>query len=197
MSEEQGSNAMWTVQPVTAERWTDLEKLFSPRGACAGCWCMYWRLPRHEYEALRGEGTHLAMRGIVESGQIPGLLAYAGEEPIGWCAIAPRECYPVLGRSRILKPVDDQAVWAGVCCFVTRRWRRQGVTVHLLRAAVEFAHQRGARIVEGYPVEPQRIATDDAVYTGLASTFRKAGFVEVARRSDTRPIMRFLISDQS
>jgi GNAT superfamily N-acetyltransferase len=152
---------------------------------------MYWRLPRHEYESIRGEGARLALKKLVESGAAPGILAYADGAPIGWCALAPREAYPVLERSRILKRVDSQPVWSIVCFFVARRWRRKGLTVRLLQAAVEFARERGATIIEGYPVEPKEQWPDAFVYTGLASAFRKAGFVQVARRSETRPIMRW------
>jgi GNAT superfamily N-acetyltransferase len=100
-------------------------------------------------------------------------------------------------RSRILKRVDDQSVWAVVCFFVSRPFRRKGVTTALLQAAVAYAKQQGATIVEGYPVEPKAARMADAfVYTGLASAFLKAGFVEVLRRSETRPIMRYTIDAQ-
>jgi GNAT superfamily N-acetyltransferase len=182
--------------PVTAERWHDLETLFGERGACGGCWCMWWRLKRSEFERQKGRANREALRAIVASGEIPGILAYAGGEPIGWCAVAPRETYPTLERSRNLKRVDDQPVWSVVCFFVARPFRRKGVTVGLLQAAVEYAAQNGAKIVEGYPAEPKKDTPDVFVYTGLASAFRKAGFVEVLRRSETRPIMRYFIEDE-
>lgn len=191
MSEGNQVESSFEFHPLVVERWPDLEKLFGPRGACGGCWCMYWRLPRREYEAIRGEGARVALKGLVDSGAAPGILAYADGEPIGWCALAPREAYPVLERSRILKRVDNQPVWSIVCFFVARRWRRKGLTVRLLQAALEFARERGAMIIEGYPVEPKEQRPDAFVYTGLASAFRKAGFVQVARRSETRPIMRW------
>lgn len=179
------------VHPLTAERWKDLERLFGPRGACGGCWCMWWRLKRSEFEKQKGAGNKRALRKIVASGQVPGLLAYVDREPIGWCSVAPRESFPVLERSRVLKRVDDRAVWSIVCLFVAREFRGSGVSVVLLRAAVHYANKQDAKIVEGYPVEPKRGRMPDAfAYTGLASAFRKAGFVEVLRRSETRPIMR-------
>jgi GNAT superfamily N-acetyltransferase len=98
--------------------------------------------------------------------------------------------------------VDDQPVWSVVCFFTARRFRRQGLTVQLLRAAVEYAARHGARIVEGYPVEPKPKGGAEKpsvpapfAYTGLASAFRQAGFVEVLRRSETRPIMRYSIQE--
>jgi GNAT superfamily N-acetyltransferase len=155
---------------------------------------MYWRLKRAEFDQKRGQGTKRALKKIVNAGQAPGILAYAEGEPIGWCSVAPREAFPVLDRSRILKPVDDQPVWSVVCFFVARPFRRKGVTVKLLTAAVGFAQQHGAKIVEGYPVEPKKDAIADiSAYTGLESAFRQAGFVEVLRRSETRPIMRYVI----
>lgn len=183
--------------PLTPERWADLEALFGPRGACGDCWCMWWRLTRAEFEKQKGQGNKEAMKGIVDSGEVPGLLAYANGQPIGWCAVAPREKFPALERSRVLKRVDDKPVWSVVCFFVAKSYRHQGVSAQLLRAAVEYARDNGATIVEGYPVEPKAASMPDAfAYTGLASTFRKVGFVEVLRRSETRPIMRYYIAGQ-
>jgi GNAT superfamily N-acetyltransferase len=182
------------IHPVTPERWTDLERLFGPRGACAGCWCMWWRVQAADWSRQRGAGNRAALRSLVESKAVPGLLAYVDGKPAGWVSVGPREAFPRLERSRILKRVDDQPVWSVVCFFVAKSWRQQGVTEHLLGAAVAYAREHGATIVEGYPVEP-RSAERPAVYafTGLASAFRKAGFTEVARRSETRPIMRYTI----
>jgi len=194
MSSTSVSLSKLEFHPVTPDRWQDLEKLFGERGACGGCWCMYWRLKRAEFDQKRGQGAKRALKKIVNAGQAPGILAYAEGEPIGWCSVAPREDFPVLDRSRILKPVDEQPVWSVVCFFVARPFRRKGVTVKLLTAAVEYARQHGAKIVEGYPVEPKKDAIADiSAYTGLASAFRQAGFVETLRRSETRPIMRYVI----
>ncbi len=181
-------------RPVTPERWPDLEALFGPRGACAGCWCMWWRLPRSLFEKQKGEGNRQALKNIVESGEIPGMLAYMDGQPAAWCALGPREYYPALERSRILKRLDAEPVWCVNCFFVARPFRRQGVTVQLLQAAVAYAQAHGARIIEGYPVEPKQGNMPAAfAYTGTASAFRQAGFVEVLRRSATRPIMRYFV----
>lgn len=183
-----------TFHPLTLARWADLERLFGERGACGGCWCMWWRLKRSEFEKQKGAGNKRAMQAIVQKGDVPGIIAYAGKQPIGWCAVAPREDYDTLERSRILKPVDDQPVWSVVCFFVEKAHRSTGVSVELLRAAVAHAERHGARIVEGYPVEPKQDRMPDAfAWFGLASAFERAGFEEVARRSPTRPIMRFHI----
>jgi len=176
--------------PLTPDRWPDLEALFGERGACGGCWCMYWRLTRSDYNQNKGEQNKQAFKAIVEAEETPGILAYASGEPVGWCAVAPRETLPGLARSRILKPVDDRRVWSVSCFFVARGHRRQGLTARLLKAAIDFVRARGGRVVEGYPVEPRKDQPDVFVYTGLASAFSKTGFKEVARRSEARPIMR-------
>jgi GNAT superfamily N-acetyltransferase len=180
--------------PVTPDRWRDLEKLFGEHGACGGCWCMWWRLKRSEFDQKKGAGTKRALKQLIAQGQAPGLLAYADGEPMGWCSVAPRKDFSALERSRILRRVDDEPVWSVVCFFVARPFRRKGVTNKLLTAAIEYAREHGARIIEGYPVEPKAGNVPDAfVFTGLASAFREAGFVEVTRRSETRPIMRYVI----
>ncbi|HJX02513.1 MAG TPA: GNAT family N-acetyltransferase [Candidatus Bathyarchaeia archaeon] len=176
--------------PLTRERWPDLEILFGKRGACGGCWCMYWRLKRSQFLAQKGEGNRNALKEIVDSNQIPGLLAYSGKEPVGWCSVAPREAFQTLERSRILKRVDDEPVWSVVCFFVAKSFRGKGVTVVLLKAVLDYVRDKGGKVVEGYPNELGTKLPDAFVYTGLASAFRKAGFTEVARRSKSRPIMR-------
>ena len=183
------------IHPLTAKRWPDLETLFGKNGACAGCWCMWWRLQRAEWIRQKGAGNRGALKKIVERKETPGLLAYAGRRPIGWCALASREVYPRLDRSRILKRVDDQPVWSVVCFFVAREFRRRGVTVRLLEAAVDHARKHGAKIIEGYPVETKQAGMPDVfAYTGLVPAFRKAGFIEVERRSKSRPIMRRVLT---
>jgi GNAT superfamily N-acetyltransferase len=181
------------IQPLTPNRWGDLELLFGERGACGGCWCMYWRLTRAQYNLDKGEKNKRAMKAIVESGETPGILAYEKGEPVAWCSVAPRSSFSVLDRSRILKPVDDRPVWSVACLFVDKKHRRQGLSVKLLKAAIDFVGKRGGRIIEGYPVEPKKDQPDAFVWTGLASAFIKAGFKEVERRSESRPIMRYEI----
>ena len=176
--------------PLTPDRLPDLEDLFGPRGACAGCWCMFWKQTRPEYERGKGAANRAAMRRQVEAGVVPGILAYDAQGPVGWCAVEPRSAYSRLARSRTLAPVDDAPAWSVPCFFVARRARGTGLTAALLAAAARHARRAGGTILEGYPVEPRGESADAWLYTGVASTFRRAGFEEVARRSATRPVMR-------
>ena len=175
---------------LTPARWNDFEALFGERGACGGCWCMWWHRTRAEFKAHKGEGNCRAMAARVRGGDEPGVLAYEGRTPVGWCTVAPREGIPVIARSRTLRRVEGEGVWSVTCFFVHRAHRGAGVSVALLRAAVEHARKRGARVVEGYPVEPRGKVPPPFAWTGLHATFERAGFREVLRRSPARPTMR-------
>jgi GNAT superfamily N-acetyltransferase len=180
--------------PLTPDRWRDLEKLFGERGACGGCWCMAWRLTRSDWEAGKGEPNRRAFRRLVKKGPPPGIIAYSEGEPIGWCAVAPRREYIVLERSRVLRPLDDAPVWSVSCLFVLRPFRRRGVSVELLRGAIAFVRKQGGRIIEGYPVVPKKGSMPDTfAWTGLLSAFLAAGFEEMPRWSESRPIVRYTI----
>lgn len=181
----------YEIHPVTPNRWADLVELFGPTGQQGGCWCMYPRQTTREFDACRGDANKAALRRLVEDGPPPGLLAYRDAVPVGWVALGPRENYGRIQRSRVTKAVDDVPVWAVTCFVIHRRHRRQGVATALLAAAVEYAAEHGAVAIEGYPVEPRRDDMPDIyAWMGLAGTFTKAGFTEIARRSERRPLMR-------
>ncbi len=181
----------FACRELTIERWPDLEMLFGVRGACGGCWCMWWRLSHSQWTANKGDRNKSAFKRVVKAGPPPGLIGYAEGQPVAWIALGPREDYPRFERSRVLKALDDQRVWSITCFFVLKSHRRRGYSVRMLKEAVDFARSCGARIVEGYPIDPRQKESPDAfVWTGLSSTFVRAGFTEVARRSPTRPIMR-------
>jgi GNAT superfamily N-acetyltransferase len=182
------------ICPVTSDRWDDFEKLFGPRGACAGCWCMFWKLPRKEFEAGQGEANRLAQKTIITSGRTPGLIAYVDGVPAGWIAVEPRAAYGGLARSRVLASLDEMPVWSVTCFFVDKKHRHQGLTVALLKAAVEYVKSKGGKVVEGYPIETkEEKAPPVFIYTGVVSAFLQAGFKEAGRRSEKRPIMRTVI----
>lgn len=191
--------SQFEYHPLTKARWNDFEELFGSRGACGGCWCMSWRLPRQQFNAQKGEGNRAAMKTLVESGVIPGLLGYLDGRPVGWCSLAPREQFPALARSRVLQPVDEQPCWSVSCLFVLRAYRNRGVATLLLGAAVDYVKAKGVRFLEGYPVEPWIDKPIPAAFawTGVPKVFAANGFAEVARRSPTRPIMRFDFSDRA
>jgi len=180
-----------SIKPIKRNLWTDLEELFGLNGACGGCWCMHWKLRGKAFDEAKGSAARQIHKSIVDAGTVTGLLAYANGEVIGWVAVEPRTDYEKLAHSRVLKPVDEQPVWSVSCFYIKKEYRRQGVTVSLLNAAVEHVRQQGGKIVEGYPVDAQKDMPAPFVFTGMASAFQKAGFKEVARNSPTRPIFRF------
>jgi GNAT superfamily N-acetyltransferase len=152
---------------------------------------MWWRKPRADFERGKGENNREEFRTLVAAGPPPGILAYRGAEPVGWCAVAPRRDYVRLERSRVLRPLDAEPVWSVTCFFVARPYRRQGLTVELLKAAMGYVRERGGKVVEGYPLAPRGPAAPAAfVCTGLLSAFLKAGFHEMPRWSEARPIVR-------
>jgi len=182
----------FSFKPLTLETWKAFEKLFGPRGACGGCWCMTWRLNKQDYDKGKGEGNKRSIRKLVEKNEFIGVIAFSGAEPAGWCAIAPREKYIRLEKSRALKPVDDQPVWSVSCFFILKPYRRKGLSVKLLKATLKFAKEQGATLIEAYPVESKDGNMPDVfAWTGFVSTFTKEGFKEVKRHTPARPILRY------
>jgi GNAT superfamily N-acetyltransferase len=186
------------VYPATTERWPDLAALFATAADPASCWCMYWRYSMTEYHAMPNAERRRRLKERVDTGRVPGLLAYLDGQVVGWCSLSPRDDFQRLQRSPTLKPVDSALVWSIVCFFVLRQFRRRGVATALLRAAVEFAHQHGAEAVEGYPLVPtQSRLPAAAAFPGTVALFERAGFQEVARRSPARAIMRYRLRPNS
>ncbi|RMD63390.1 MAG: GNAT family N-acetyltransferase [Alphaproteobacteria bacterium] len=178
------------VAPLTPARWADLEALFGPGGACGGCWCMWWRRTRREFEAAKGDGNRRAFKAVVRAGPPPGLIAYRGGAPAGWCQVTPREVLPGLDRSPLLRRVDDVPVWAISCFFVKADHRGYGLTGALIAAAKAFARDNGAKVLEAYPWDARVRKSPSTIFTGWAATFARHGFRVVARRVSRRPIMR-------
>jgi GNAT superfamily N-acetyltransferase len=176
--------------PATADRWKDMEELFGSRGACGGCWCMAWRKKKKDFDAGKGDVNRRALKKLTASKVAPGVLLYSGDEVVGWCSIAPRQGFVRLEGSRVWAPVDDKPVWSVSCFFVKKGFRNQGLSVELLNGAIAFAKKHGAKIIEGYPNDLSGKLPDAFVWTGLISSYKRAGFKEVARRSDAKPIVR-------
>lgn len=178
-------------RPLGPGTWGDLERLFGPRGACAGCWCTFFRFRKAEWTAGQGEGNRRRQRAYVDAGHVPGLIAYDGAEPVGWVAVEPREAYPVVLASRTTRPGpgrDAAGTWAITCFWVARAARGRGLMRALVDAAVAHARRGGAKVVEAYPVDYAAPVGASFLYHGVASVFAAAGFEEVARPSRTRPI---------
>ena len=131
--------------PLTIDRWNDFEILFGNKGAYGGCWCMWWKTTRSEFEKQKGEGNRKAMKKIVKSGERPGIIAYENEKPIGWRSIAPREKFHSLNRSPVLKKIDDTHVWSIVCFFVAKDYQNKGMTLILINAAIDYVRQNDGK----------------------------------------------------
>jgi GNAT superfamily N-acetyltransferase len=180
--------------PLDIGHWEDFVQLMGERGGCGGCWCMSWRVMPKIFSAQKGEGNKKAMHKLVKAGEPIGIIGYYKGEPIGWCAVAPREKYPRLENSKVLAPIDDMPVWSVTCFFIEKGFRRKGLSSEFLKGAVSYAKKMKAKIVEGYPSVPYDKNMPAAfAWTGIPSAFKKAGFVEAARRSKSRPIMRYYI----
>ncbi|MDP3580843.1 MAG: GNAT family N-acetyltransferase [Ignavibacteria bacterium] len=181
-------------KPLTIKNWNDFETLFGERGACGGCWCMTWRLKSSQFEKQKGSGNKKAMKLLVENKEQIGIIAYDGKTPVGWCSFAPREKYLRLENSKVLSPVDDNQVWSITCFFMAKDYRRKGISSELLKFAITFCKKKKVKILEGYPTVPYSKTIPAAfAWTGIPASFEKAGFVEVARRSKARPIMRYYL----
>ena len=137
-----------------------------------------------------GAENRRAMRAVVDRGDVPGLIGYEDGVPVAWVSLGPREEYPKLRRSPVMKPVDDRPVWSIVCFFVDRSVRGKGLAERMLLAAVDYARSHGARLVEAYPVDAQEQKDPDVMFFGAKSMYDRAGFREVARRRPTRPVVR-------
>jgi GNAT superfamily N-acetyltransferase len=157
-------------------RWPQLERLFGANGACAGCWCMWWRLrPGERISIANGARMKARQRALVESGASRGILAFVDGAPVGWCAYARRQELPKLQRSPALACDDVRRAWSIPCFFVRAGFRGQGVARALLRHALRSIRRAGGRIAEAYPVRPP--ATNSAAFTGTVPFLESEGFV--------------------
>lgn len=179
---------------LSKKNWKDFETLFGDKGACGGCWCMYWRLNSREYKTNKGEGNKRLMKNLVAKNNIPGILAYLNSEPVGWCSFSERTNLPRLSNSRILKAVDDKPILSIICFFIKREFRNKGISTQMLTHIEKIARKKKIKVLEGYPVDTSAKYPDAFAWTGIASSFINAGFTEIVRRSEHRPIMRKYLS---
>ena len=182
------------VRPLEKGDWKTIETLFGEKGACGGCWCMYWRSPfgGKRFKERLGEPNRVDFRKMVRSGHALGVLAFDGDRAVGWCSIGPREDFPYLERSRVLQTDWKPGTWSVTCFFIPVGERGKGVATALLQGAVKLARRLGAREIEGYPIrvrpDGKKVAAAFA-WTGVPALFEHGGF-EPLERDEERVIYR-------
>lgn len=181
------------IRPLRRDDWTTVTRLFGSNGACGGCWCMWWRVERggKTWEEAKGAKNRARLARAVRAGDVHAVLAMREREPVGWCSFGPRESFPRLGNSRVLRRDAPPDTWCIVCFYLPARWRGAGIATRLVAAAAARAFELGASEVEGFPValstsgEPVPAAF---AWTGVPELFRAAGFRPLRRAPGTRPI---------
>ena len=184
------------IESVTKKNWNEFVNLFGEKGACGNCWCMYYRLSNSAFrEGKVEEGNKNAMKEIVWKGKPAGLLGYLDDQPVAWCAFAPREDFIRLEKSRVHKRIDGKEVWSIPCLFIDKKFRRSGISAALLKGAVKYAEENGIKILEAYPAIPtQEKIPDSFLWTGLYKSFERAGFEIVDKTSGNRPMVRYYVA---
>jgi GNAT superfamily N-acetyltransferase len=188
-----------TFEPLTKKNWNNFVNLFGIKGACGNCWCMYYRLTKSDFnEGKADEGNKRAMKELVWQDKPTGLLGFYEGQAIAWCAFAPREDFIKLENSRVHKRIDTNPVWSIPCFFIDKNFRRQGVSVALLKGVIRYAREKGVKIIEAYPAIPtQEKLPDSFAWIGLYKSFERAGFEIADRKSKNRPMVRYYIVKNS
>jgi GNAT superfamily N-acetyltransferase len=166
----------WATHAVTPDRFDDFADVINKNRRTTHCWCLSHRLPVPDIATLGGGSREQAMRRLCEREHPPGVVTYLDGEPVGWCSIGPRSQIPRLDRSRLMRPIDDVAVWSIICVIVRTGHRGQGVTAPLLDGALAYAAANGAPAVEAYPVDPPARMDITMGFVGTKSMFDRAGF---------------------
>lgn len=188
------------VLPAGPGRFDDVEHALTGGGDGASCQCQWWTLTNADYSRSTREERAELMRAETEQAIPPGLLAQVDGETAGWVRVGPRTLLPRLSRTRIYaphspEPWDDDTVWAISCFSVRREFRGRGIATSLLTDAIAFARERGARVIEAYPVDTDATkATANELYRGALRTFLRAGFIETARARPDRPIVALAVT---
>ena len=171
------------IHEVDADRWHDFERLFEAKGSPKYCWCMAWRATSEEAKRASNAGRKNAMAARIKAGTPVGLLGYIEGEPAAWCSIAPRDTY----RRLVSDGSSDEGIWSVACFFVRRQFRGEGITKKMLAAALDYAREHGARIVESYPVDED---SPSYRFMGFVPLFEEAGFEETGREGTRRHVMQ-------
>jgi GNAT superfamily N-acetyltransferase len=182
-------------EPLTKANWHKFVELFGSKGACGNCWCMYYRLSNTDFrEGKADDCNKRAIKEIVWSDKPVGILAIYEQKAIAWCAFAPREDFIRLEKSRVHKRIDNEAVWSIPCFFVEKSFRNSGVSSALLKGVIGYAKNNGIKTIEAYPAIPTQDKLPDAfAWIGLYTSFERAGFEIVDRKSKNRPMVRYFI----
>ncbi|HKE77698.1 MAG TPA: GNAT family N-acetyltransferase [Solirubrobacteraceae bacterium] len=190
-----------SVVPANEARWEDLQTIFGTRGQASRCQCQRYKLRRREsFRSFPAEErAHRLLQqtdcGHPDATATAGLVAYLDGEPAGWCAVEPRTAYEGLVRNNRVPWLDrdedktDDSVWAVTCLFTRAGFRKRGVSRALARASVDFARERGARAIEGYPMTTKDVIIEE-LHVGTEGVFANAGFTEVSRPTPRRVVMR-------
>ena len=189
------STGNFTIEPVTKKNWNKFVNLFGDRGACANCWCMYYRLPRAEFEEGKvNDGNKRSIKELIWKAKPVGLIGSIDDHPVAWCAFAPREDFIKLERSRVHKRIDKKEVWSIPCFYIDKKYRRSGISIKLLLGAIDYAKKNGIKVLEAYPTIPTKENIPDSfAWIGLYKSFERAGFEIVDRTSKNRPMVRYYI----
>ena len=155
---------------------------------------MWWRLKRKEFEANGSKGNRGTFKRVVDSGEVTGILGYENEKPVGWCSVAPRERFGALERSPVLKRIDNEPVWSLVCLYVRKDRRGEGVSMDLIRGAIDHVRSQGGQIVEAYPHRRTGELEPVSSYMGTVELFISLGFELVATPSEAKAIVRYQVS---
>lgn len=177
-----------TIVPVTPGSFSDAQHAMSGGGDGHECQCQWWTMTNADFQRTDVDGRAAAFRQEVDAQPSPGLIAYVDGDAAGWVRVGPRTRQVRLGRTRAYaaataEPWDDPSVWAVSCFAVRKEHRRTGLNADLLAAAIRYARENGARIIEAYPIDPNagRTVSSNELYHGALSTFIAAGFREIGR----------------
>jgi GNAT superfamily N-acetyltransferase len=187
-----------TYEPLNKSNWAKFEQLFGERGACGNCWCMYYRLKQTEFnEGKHENGNKAAIKSLVYGNKPTGMLGFYEGQAIAWCAFAPREDFIKLENSRVHKRIDEKHVWSIPCFFIDKNFRRNGVSVEILKGIIAYAKQNKIDIIEAYPTIPTKEPLPDSfAWIGLYKSFERAGFEIVDFKSKSRPMVRYYVNKE-
>ena len=193
-----GSSACFTARELTSDDWPHIKKLFGAKGACGGCWCMYWRVQKGDkpWDQVKGEPNRKAFKKLVESGKARGVLAFEGDQPVGWCSFGKRVDFPRLDRVKAYQHEDTKGVWSINCFYIKAGYRGKGLGMLMAKKAVAAIKKRRGKIIEAYPAtltKDGKRLPDAFVCTGPEVIFERLGFKEIQRLARTRPLYRLTL----